>query len=92
MARLDTRSDDFDSILFKDTDDWSIIKTNSKTKRSSHRWYAMKVVFIDKSISLFIDDELVLKVSDDRLVESGQFGFFNECNDVIIDNFVVSEY
>ncbi len=92
MARLDTRADDFDSILFKDKSGWSIIKENSKTKRSTRRWYAMKVVFLNKSISLFIDNELVLKVSDDRLVESGNFGFFNECGDVIIDNFVVHEY
>ncbi|KKK72889.1 hypothetical protein LCGC14_2899360 [marine sediment metagenome] len=90
MARLDTRPNFYDSILLKTKGkNWKPIKESSR-RTEAGAWHHMKVIFKANKIRFLIDGEVVATVKDKSL-DSGQVGFFNEVNNVIVDNFAVYE-
>lgn len=91
MARFDTRESTTDGFLIKDGGPGANWRFNqmSGTKTSPGSWHKLRVEFSGERARMFRNGELIAEVFNPPIY-GDQIGFFNECNEVNVDNFTLS--
>ncbi|MDD5223120.1 MAG: hypothetical protein PHE84_03945 [bacterium] len=87
MARVDSRLDHWDCILFKQKDsNWKECnKENLKYHSPHNQFVKMRVEINDKHISLYRDSQLVDSVTN-AISKTGEIGFFSELTENYLRN------
>lgn len=92
MARYESRTESTDGLLIKDGgkgNNWRF--NNMATSRTnSGSWYRAKVEFSSERARMFRNGELIAEIVNPQPF-GNYMGLFNECANVIVDNFKFSE-
>lgn len=92
MVRMDTRENEYDSLLFKpEGAGWNFIERSDRHRTSVRGWHKLRLeILSDKEINFYKDGELIITKKLNISV-FGKLGLINEEADVHVDNFVITE-
>lgn len=92
MARLDSRSTEFDALLYKAKGSgWTFLARSDKHRSTPKTWHRVKLdISSDKKVNFYKDGELIIS-RELEVSAYGNVGIMNEEGDVHIDNLVITE-